>query len=90
MPLVSDTVLNIRELQNQQNSVWEAVQRNIGEVKKTVSSIQSGNDKLKAVPAGTPCRVFSLDELVWMFITNRVLVIQGVAWVLFSGFGRGQ
>lgn len=48
---VSDTVLNIRELQNQQNSVWEAVQRNIGEVKKTVSSIQSGNDKLKAVPA---------------------------------------
>lgn len=48
---VSDTVLNIRELQKQQNSVWEAVQRNIGEVKKTVSSIQSGNDKLKAVPA---------------------------------------
>ncbi|XP_031198340.1 mast cell-expressed membrane protein 1 isoform X2 [Mastomys coucha] len=49
--LFNDTVLNIRELQNQQNSVWEAVQRNIGEVKKTVSSIQSGNDKLKTVPA---------------------------------------
>lgn len=52
---VSDTVWNIRELQNQQTKIWEAAQRDIKEVKKTLgtamSSIQTGNDRLKTVPA---------------------------------------
>jgi hypothetical protein len=58
MPLVSDTVWNIRELQNQQTRIWEAAQGDIKEVKKTLgtvmSSIQTGNDRLKTVPAGAP------------------------------------
>ncbi|EDL21944.1 mast cell-expressed membrane protein 1 [Mus musculus] len=52
---VSDTVWNIRELQNQQTRIWEAAQGDIKEVKKTLgtvmSSIQTGNDRLKTVPA---------------------------------------
>ncbi|XP_052023564.1 mast cell-expressed membrane protein 1-like, partial [Apodemus sylvaticus] len=52
---VSNTVWNIWELQRQQKSIWEAVQRDIREVKKNLgtamSNIQSGNDRLRTVPA---------------------------------------
>ncbi|XP_017453910.1 mast cell-expressed membrane protein 1 isoform X1 [Rattus norvegicus] len=51
---VSNTVWNIQTLQNQQKSIWEAVQRDIREAKSSLgtvkSSIQTGNDRLKTVP----------------------------------------
>lgn len=92
-PLVSNTVWNIQTLQNQQKSIWEAVQRDIREAKSSLgtvkSSIQTGNDRLKTVPEGITLQT-SLDEFVWMFRINRVLVTHRVSGVLFSGFGRGQ
>lgn len=60
MPLVSNAVWNIQELQNSQKDIWKAVQSGINEAKNkiamAISNIQSGNDKLKTVTAGIPCR----------------------------------
>lgn len=71
-PLVSNTVLNC---QDQQRNHWKAAQQGIQEAKTNIgvvlSRVQTGNDRLKTVPAGTPCRPALLGERVW---TNRVLV----------------
>lgn len=51
---VSNMAWNIQTLQNQQKSIWEAVQKDIRETKSILgtvkSSIQTGNERLKTVP----------------------------------------
>lgn len=55
VPLVSSLVL---KCQDQQNNLWKAVQTDIREAKSNIatvsSKVQSGNDRLKTVPAGIP------------------------------------
>lgn len=61
VPLVSSLVL---KCQDQQNNLWKAVQTDIREAKSNIatvsSKVQSGNDRLKTVPAGIPSQVCSL------------------------------
>lgn len=61
VPLVSSLVL---KCQDQQNNHWQAVQRDIREAKSNIatvsSKVQSGNDRLKTVPAGIPSQACSL------------------------------